>query len=151
MGAPQGRRARYRTVKEWLVAASRGEFEWVGAGGTSGACGAWGRSTSARMSRGDSEVGSESLQGNSRPPESDPFLQVTGISKTFGRQAALRDVSFSVRAGEIVGLVGPNGAGKSTTLRIVCGLLTPDAGRVWVWTGPTRGHRPRCFGQCSVR
>mgnify|MGYP003382215656 CR=1 FL=1 len=89
-------------------------------------------------------MGSESLQGNSRPPESDPFLQVTGISKTFGRQAALRDVSFSVRAGEIVGLVGPNGAGKSTTLRIVCGLLTPDAGRV-VLDGTDQRTSPALF------
>jgi ABC-type multidrug transport system ATPase subunit len=63
---------------------------------------------------------------------SQPVLKVTGISKTYGRHHALRDVSFEIAAGEIVGLVGPNGAGKSTTLRIVCGLLRSDSGSVVV-------------------
>lgn len=57
---------------------------------------------------------------------------VEHISKTFGRQAALQDVSFSVNSGEIVGFIGPNGAGKSTMMKIVCGLLAPDSGRVEV-------------------
>ncbi len=65
-----------------------------------------------------------------RPDERPPFLQVTDISKTYGRQTALLGVSFTVAPGEIAGLVGPNGAGKSTTLRIICGLLKPDSGRV---------------------
>jgi len=61
-----------------------------------------------------------------------PFLQVTDISKTYGRQTALLGVSFAVAPGEIVGLVGPNGAGKSTTLRIICGLLRADSGSVTI-------------------
>jgi ABC-2 type transport system ATP-binding protein len=61
-----------------------------------------------------------------------PVLTVTGISKTYGHQPALRDVSFQIAAGEIVGLVGPNGAGKSTTMRIICGLLRPDSGHVTI-------------------
>jgi len=73
------------------------------------------------------EPAHHSLLAPGGPP---PFLQVTGISKTYGRQNALRDVSFVVAPGEIVGLVGPNGAGKSTTLRIICGLLRPDSGGV---------------------
>jgi len=73
------------------------------------------------------EPAHHSLLAPGGPP---PFLQVTGISKTYGRQTALRDVSFVVAPGEIVGLVGPNGAGKSTTLRIICGLLRPDSGGV---------------------
>jgi ABC-2 type transport system ATP-binding protein len=58
------------------------------------------------------------------------LLAVTHLGKRFGRQPALSDVSLSVAAGEVVGLVGPNGAGKSTAFRIICGLLRADAGTV---------------------
>jgi ABC-2 type transport system ATP-binding protein len=57
-------------------------------------------------------------------------LRVEGISKAYRSRRALHGLSFTVDAGEIVGLVGPNGAGKSTTLRIVTGLLAPDTGTV---------------------
>jgi len=62
-------------------------------------------------------------------PESG-LLQIDGISKRFGAQLAVDDLSFSIAPGEIVGVVGPNGAGKSTTLRILTGLISPDSGRV---------------------
>lgn len=57
-------------------------------------------------------------------------VSVQGIRKSYGRRLAVDDVSFVVGPGEIVGFVGPNGAGKSTTLRILTGLLRPDAGHV---------------------
>jgi lantibiotic transport system ATP-binding protein len=57
-------------------------------------------------------------------------LRIERISKRFGSQLAVDDLSFSVAPGEIVGFVGPNGAGKSTTLRIVTGLIGPGSGRV---------------------
>jgi branched-chain amino acid transport system ATP-binding protein len=59
-----------------------------------------------------------------------PALEVKGISRSFGGVVALRDVSFAVRAGEVVGLIGPNGAGKSTLFEIVSGNLPPSAGRI---------------------
>jgi lipopolysaccharide export system ATP-binding protein len=59
-----------------------------------------------------------------------PLLEATALEKRFGRRTVVRDVSISVRAGEIVGLLGPNGAGKSTTFKMVIGLLRPDAGRI---------------------
>lgn len=65
-------------------------------------------------------------------------VHITGLSKQFkgslGRRGkrALRDVSFSVRKGEIFGFVGPNGAGKTTTLKILMGLIRADAGRATV-------------------
>jgi len=59
-----------------------------------------------------------------------PALEVKGICRTFGGVVALRDVSFAVRAGEVVGLIGPNGAGKSTLFEIVSGNLPPSAGRI---------------------
>lgn len=61
-----------------------------------------------------------------------PILQVSNINKSFGRVRALRDVSFSVARGSIIGLVGPNGAGKSTTMKVITGVTAPDVGEVKV-------------------
>ena len=57
-------------------------------------------------------------------------LAVSGVSRNFGGVAALADVSFAVREGEVMGLIGPNGAGKSTLFEIVSGNLAPSAGRL---------------------
>jgi len=62
---------------------------------------------------------------------SDPVV-VEGLSRSFGTLVAVSDVSFRVHRGEIFGLLGPNGAGKSTTLRMLCGILDPSAGRATV-------------------
>jgi lipooligosaccharide transport system ATP-binding protein len=59
-----------------------------------------------------------------------PVLKVEGLVKTFGAQRAVDGVSFSVAPGQCFGLLGPNGAGKSTTLKLVLGLMEPDAGRI---------------------
>jgi ABC-2 type transport system ATP-binding protein len=56
------------------------------------------------------------------------MIEVTNLSKSYGKVEAVRDVSFSVRPGEIYGLLGPNGAGKSTTIHILSGLVTASAG-----------------------
>lgn len=57
-------------------------------------------------------------------------IEVQHITRYFGIQRVLSDISFSVKAGEIAGFIGPNGAGKSTTMKIICGLLAPDQGMV---------------------
>jgi ABC-2 type transport system ATP-binding protein len=59
-------------------------------------------------------------------------IAVEGLERRFGVVTALRDVSFTVPAGQIYGLLGPNGAGKTTTVRILAGLIAPSAGRVRV-------------------
>jgi ABC-2 type transport system ATP-binding protein len=59
-------------------------------------------------------------------------IELQHVSKQFGSQKALNDISFSVNAGEIAGFIGPNGAGKSTTMKIICGLLHPDEGKVYI-------------------
>ncbi len=58
------------------------------------------------------------------------FLRVSGLTKHYGAFAALQDVSFAVRRGEILGLIGPNGAGKTTLFECVAGLLPSSAGAV---------------------
>ncbi|MDQ0728584.1 ABC transporter ATP-binding protein [Microbacterium sp. W4I20] len=59
-----------------------------------------------------------------------------GFSKSYGGDAVVRDLSFTVRQGSVVGLLGPNGAGKSTALRGLVGLLHPTAGRATVFGEP---------------
>ena len=61
-----------------------------------------------------------------------PTMVADGLVKRFGPVAAVDGVSLAVAAGEVVGLLGPNGAGKTTTLRMLAGILTPDAGCVRV-------------------
>ena len=61
---------------------------------------------------------------------SDVLLEVDNLSRNFGGLAALRDVSFSVFRGEIVGLIGPNGAGKTTAFNVISGTMPPSSGRV---------------------
>lgn len=58
------------------------------------------------------------------------MIQIEHISKTYGDQVALSDVSFSIQKGDIVGLLGVNGAGKSTLMKILAGGMTADIGRV---------------------
>jgi ABC-2 type transport system ATP-binding protein len=58
------------------------------------------------------------------------MIEVDGLTKTFGSFAAVSDLSFSVQAGEVMGLVGPNGAGKTTTLRCLVGIIAPAGGEI---------------------
>jgi ABC-2 type transport system ATP-binding protein len=65
----------------------------------------------------------------------EPAIAVRGLTKSFGGRRVVDDVSLTVAKGEIAGFLGPNGSGKTTTIRMMCGLLTPDAG-----TGQVLGH-----------
>jgi sodium transport system ATP-binding protein len=57
-------------------------------------------------------------------------IEIHGLRKSFGAVEAVRDVSFRATDGTVVGLLGPNGAGKTTTLRMLSGLMRPDAGTI---------------------
>ncbi|MGX7205238.1 ABC transporter ATP-binding protein [Enterococcus pingfangensis] len=61
------------------------------------------------------------------------IVKVQGLQKKFGKFQALKDVSFTVNAGEVVGFIGPNGAGKSTTIRTLLGIINRDAGDVQIF------------------
>jgi ATP-binding cassette, subfamily F, member 3 len=71
------------------------------------------------------------------------MLSLAAVSKQYGSQVVLRDVDWSVVAGERVGLAGANGAGKSTLLRVVAGLVEPDRGEVCFKKGATVGYLPQ--------
>ncbi len=58
------------------------------------------------------------------------FLQVEGLSKSFGGLRAVQDISFEVEQGETLGIIGPNGSGKTTTLNLLTGFIKPDSGTV---------------------
>ena len=60
-------------------------------------------------------------------------IEARGLVRRFGEKVAVNGLSFTVRRGEIYGLLGPNGAGKTTTVRMICGLLPPNAGLVRVF------------------
>lgn len=59
---------------------------------------------------------------------SGPVIDVSGLNKHFGAKHVVRDLTLSVKRGEIYGFLGPNGSGKTTSIRMLCGLLTPDSG-----------------------
>lgn len=59
-------------------------------------------------------------------------IDISHLSKFYGKQQAIKDISFSIGNNEVVGFLGPNGAGKSTTMKIITGYLQPDAGNVKV-------------------
>jgi lipopolysaccharide export system ATP-binding protein len=61
-----------------------------------------------------------------------PILEVQGLVKIYGSRRVVDGVDFCVDRGEIVGLLGPNGAGKTTSFRMTCGLIEPNAGRVFL-------------------
>ncbi len=64
------------------------------------------------------------------------ILSVDQLSKSFGGVRAVRDLSFTVVPGEILGLIGPNGSGKSTTVNVLAGLLPPTAGKILLCGDP---------------
>ncbi|MGW2176492.1 alpha/beta fold hydrolase [Streptomyces sp. NPDC001732] len=79
------------------------------------------------------------------PALADVPLRITGLSKKYAKSAdryAVRDLSFRVERGQVLGLLGPNGAGKTTTLRMLMGLITPDDGEIRVFGQAVRPGAP---------
>lgn len=78
------------------------------------------------------------------------ILLVSGLAKAFGGVQALRDVGFTVDAGEMLAMIGPNGAGKSTCFNLVNGQLVPDAGRIELEGRNILGLAPRAVWRLGV-
>jgi branched-chain amino acid transport system permease protein len=75
-------------------------------------------------------VSAPSMARRSQPIKGVPLLSVEGVARRFGGLLAVNNVSFELKAGEILGLIGPNGAGKSTMFNLITGVLRPDQGRI---------------------
>jgi branched-chain amino acid transport system ATP-binding protein len=69
-------------------------------------------------------------------------LEVRGLGKSFGGIHAVKDISFDVHPGEIVGLIGPNGAGKTTCFNLITGFYAPSTGQVRFGGGDVTGRKP---------
>ena len=72
-------------------------------------------------------------------PQGAPALQLQGLSKRFGGVQVFDRLSFDLAAGDVLGVIGPNGAGKTTLINVICGMLTPSAGRVLLRTQDITG------------
>lgn len=72
----------------------------------------------------------QAMQTEQKPP---PALKIRGLAKAFGTKRAVSELDLTIRPGELYALLGPNGAGKTTTLRMVAGLVNPDAGSISVF------------------
>lgn len=88
---------------------------------------------------------SERADGSGTPPaapSANAILEVRNLSKRYGGLWALRDVTFSVAEGQILGIIGPNGAGKSTLINLVTGYLRPTSGQILIGGKDVTGARP---------
>jgi branched-chain amino acid transport system ATP-binding protein len=78
------------------------------------------------------------------------LLEIIELTKRFGGLTAVSDVSFSISAGEIVGIFGPNGSGKTTLLNLITGILAPSAGRILWKSKEIQGHSPHAIAAAGV-
>jgi len=85
--------------------------------------------------RGEESRRRDPVPGNDR----DPVLELDGVTRAFGHETAIDDLSLSVRNGELLTLLGPSGCGKTTTLRLLAGLDRPDSGTIRVAADPVAG------------
>ena len=81
---------------------------------------------------------------------SEALLEVERLTKRFGGLTAVKDVSFAIRPGEILGLIGPNGSGKSTVMKSILGVERPDAGSVRIGGREVAGWAPYKIARLGV-
>src|SRR4029079_3366869 len=88
-----------------------------------------------RRAAGDGEPGARSAIGAAMSDTKEIAIDAEGLTKSFGGRPVVNHLTLKVPKGEIYGFLGPNGSGKTTTIRMLCGLLTPDSG-----SGPCLGY-----------
>src|SRR5262245_28408997 len=92
-------------------------------------------STVSQVEAGGQAPGRDAALGPARTRRDGVAVRLEGLTKRFGDFTAVKDLSLAIERGEVFGFLGPNGSGKTTTIRILCGLLRPSAGR-----GEVLGH-----------
>jgi branched-chain amino acid transport system permease protein len=92
----------------------------------------------------------DGLPPREKPAITGPVLDIAGARKQFGGVVAVNDVSFDVRAREIVALIGPNGAGKSTTFNLITGVAPATAGRIAILGTNVDGASPQAIARLGV-
>ena len=95
-------------------------------------------------------AGAAALPARSKPQRGELLLQVQAVRKEFGGLVAVNDISFDIRAGDIVGLIGPNGAGKSTTFNLITGVLGLTRGAVQFRGQPVGGLPSREIARAGM-
>jgi phospholipid/cholesterol/gamma-HCH transport system ATP-binding protein len=93
--------------------------------------------------RGEVILENESPPTEEHVPASDPVISIQGVSKRFGSHVVLEDISFDVPRGKTSAILGPSGTGKSVLLKVVIGLLRPEAGQVFIDSEPITGVREK--------
>ena len=73
------------------------------------------------------------------PHDFETLIELKGISKSFGSSVILDNVDLNIHKGQALAIIGPSGTGKSTILRIIAGLLKPDAGQVYIKNRKRKG------------
>lgn len=84
-----------------------------------------------------------------RFPMNDDVIVVEHLHKSFSKFVAIKDLSFSVEKGQIVGLLGANGAGKTTLIQMLLGLLTPSSGKISIFGMDPQKHRVEILQRCN--
>ena len=92
----------------------------------------------------------EPMAGPREPEDTTPALRAEGITRRFRGVTALDDVSLTIRAGDIYGIVGPNGSGKTTLFNLISGLHPPHAGRIVIFGHDVAGARPYYISRLGV-
>ncbi|MGE6227482.1 ABC transporter ATP-binding protein [Paenibacillus chitinolyticus] len=82
--------------------------------------------------------------------ETEQAMELVGVSKTIGDKPIIKDLSFSVRRGEICGFLGPNGSGKTTTIRMMVGLMSMSAGEIRIAGFPVRTRRSEALAHVGA-
>ena len=100
-----------------------------------------------RSNRKEDWLEADQLEERSKPQKDELVLDVQTIRKQFGGLVAVNDISFQIKAGQVVGLIGPNGAGKSTTFNLITGLLPLTSGSVSYRGQSISGLRSREIAQ----